>query len=64
MPESFLKLFLEAEPHLVGIWKYREKNKPPLWYATVLVNGDYFDVEGVVDISGTLIRVIKAIKEA
>ena len=54
-------LFREAEPYLIGLWKYRERGQSPQWYATVLVNGNYFDVEGAETITKTLAQVLREI---
>lgn len=64
MPDSdFRNLFLEAESHLVGIWKYREKGEPVKWYATIIINGEYFDIEGFTEVYRTLEKVLEVVNQ-
>jgi len=60
MPDNYRELFLEAEPYLVGVWKYRENGKSPKWCATVLHNGSYFDVS----MSDTIIQALEKVLES
>lgn len=56
-------LLAEAEPHLVGLWKFRERGKPTTWCATVLKDGDYFDVdEGCKTVADVLEAVLEAVR--
>lgn len=57
------RLFAEAEPHLVGVWKFQERGKAPLWCATVLVKGTYFDVAGSPTIKETLEQVLREVAD-
>ncbi len=54
-------LFREAEPHLVGVWKFRERGHAPLWCATVIVNGELFDIDGTPTIKATLKQALRTI---
>lgn len=35
-----------VEPWLVGLWRFRELGRKPLWCTTYVVNGNYYDVRG------------------
>ena len=54
------KLLLLDES-LIGIWRFRQPGKKPLWCATFVFNGFYYDVEGYKDISDTLDAAYKKI---
>jgi len=43
-PLTFSEVFTAAEPHLIGLWKYREYGKPTKWSATYLMDDGYWDV--------------------
>ncbi len=54
-------LFQEVEPFLVGVWKFRERGKSPTWCATVLVQGEYFDIPPSETVLETLKKAIEEV---
>ena len=61
---SLESLFAKVDPDLIGVWKFRERGQPPVWCATVIVDGTYFDVEGSPTIAGVLEKTIQEIENA
>lgn len=49
------------DEYIVGLWKFRQSNKKPLWFATYIFNGYYYDVHGKKDLDETLDIVYKRI---
>ncbi len=64
MDADLAQLFAEAEPFLVGVWKFKERGMEARWCATVLVNGDYFDILPEDTIRGVLQSAVNAVAEA
>jgi hypothetical protein len=54
--------FSKVEKHLIGLWKFREYNKPDKWCATFHINGFYYDIEGNKDIDETIELLYKKIQ--
>jgi hypothetical protein len=36
----------DVEPHIIGLWRFREAERPRLWCATYVYRGQYYDVPG------------------
>lgn len=34
---------VELEPHLIGLWKFRQVTKRPTWCTTFMVAGAFYD---------------------
>ena len=58
---TFEEKINRIDEYLVGIWKFRQPNKKPLWCATFVYKGYYYDVPGNNDILVTLDEVHKKI---
>ncbi len=52
----------KVDEYLVGLWRFREPNKKPIWCATFVFNGFYYDVLGNKDILVTLDQVYKKVQ--
>lgn len=50
------------DANLIGIWRFRQVKRKPLWCATIVHNGFYYDVEGYENIEDTLDAAAKKIK--
>lgn len=46
MPESIEKKIEKIEPHLIGLWKFRQRGRKPVWCATFTFQGHYYDTQG------------------
>ena len=64
MDTDLTALFAEVEPFLVGVWKFKGRGQEARWRATVLVNGDYFDIRPEDTIGGALQSALNAVTEA
>ena len=38
--------FMRVEDHLIGLWRFHERGKKPLWCATFVFQGYYYDIQG------------------
>jgi hypothetical protein len=36
----------ELEPHLIGVWKFRQAARRPTWCTTFMVDGAFYDTPG------------------
>lgn len=46
MPLGLAQRFARVEDHLIGLWRFRERGRPPLWCATFEWGGYYYDITG------------------
>jgi len=55
---------IEKIDNLIGIWRFRELNKKPVWCATFVIDGYYYDVYGTYSVIETLDMVEQKIAKA
>ncbi len=58
------ELFEQTDGYLVGLWRFRERGRTPLWCATYTVDGYYFDVSGKRTVAGALRAVLRDVKRS
>ncbi len=57
-------LFALTDGHLIGLWRFRERNKKPIWCATYTIDGFYYDISGKKTPDEALKGVLKQIRSA
>ena len=60
-PMTLEQLFKETDSYLIGVWRFRERGRPPLWCATFVMDGYYYDVSGQRALRGVLTAVRREI---
>ena len=48
------ELFRLVDDHLIGVWRFRQLGRKPLWCATYHYGGFYYDTHGTPTIQATL----------
>jgi hypothetical protein len=61
---SLEDLFALTDGHLIGLWRFRERNKKPIWCATYTIDGFYYDISGKKTPDEALKGVLKQIRSA
>ncbi|MGL4596151.1 MAG: hypothetical protein ACRCYO_01410 [Bacteroidia bacterium] len=61
---SLEDLFSLTDGHLIGLWRFRERNKKPIWCATYTIDGFYYDISGKKTPDEALKGVLKQIRSA
>lgn len=59
MGKSLAKKFKTVDEHLIGVWKFRQHGKKPVWCATYQYNGYYYDTFGKLTVESALDQVYK-----
>ena len=44
--ESKLSENIAKVPELIGLWKFRQRGKKPVWCTTYCFEGNYYDTQG------------------
>lgn len=58
-----IEQILNKNPELVGLWKFRQRGKKPVWCTTYTVNGCYYDTQGKATPKAALELFIKELKK-
>lgn len=63
MKKSLEKQILQLDDYLIGIWKFRERGKRPVWCATFSFEGYYYDTTGKATPQGALEAVKREVEK-
>lgn len=63
MSKELIKKFKAVDEHLIGVWKFRQRGKKPVWCATYQHNGYYYDTFGKLTVESALDQVHKDLQK-
>lgn len=53
----------EIEPHLIGLWKFRQVCAQPTWCTTFMVDGKFYDTPGARTPQKALEKAVAALRK-
>lgn len=59
---SLEELIQACDPHLIGLWRFRQVGRKAKWCTTFSFNGNYYDVDGAETPESALKKTIAKIK--
>lgn len=54
----------EIEPHLIGLWKFRQVATKPTWCTTFMIEGKFYDTVGAKTPQRALDLAVKELRKA
>jgi len=63
MAKSIEKKLKRVESNLIGVWKFMERGKKPVWCTTFHHNGYYYDTRGKITFEDALEQVAIELKK-
>lgn len=63
MKNTLENKFALVDDHIIGVWKFRQRGKKPVWCATYQFDGYYYDTLGKLTIDSALEQVQKDLEK-